>query len=113
LLNILGIPFASTSSPSSIPMILRFHLLMESVSPCIFFSQVLSCLTNRLSSAFPAFVYWKFMWRSALWASPFLWCTFSNSAPLLCVGFQFLVYCSVLFCFLAWGGQSAQGTMLG
>jgi hypothetical protein len=29
-----------------LPMILRFGLLMESVSSCIFLSQVLSCLTN-------------------------------------------------------------------
>jgi hypothetical protein len=41
-LNILCIPFAGTSS--SMPMILRVGLLMESVGPCIFFSQVLSCL---------------------------------------------------------------------
>jgi hypothetical protein len=34
------------------PMILRFGLLMESVSSCIFLSQVLSCLTNS-SSVFP------------------------------------------------------------
>jgi hypothetical protein len=33
-------------------MILRFGLLMESVSSCIFLSQVLSCLTNY-SSVFP------------------------------------------------------------
>jgi hypothetical protein len=31
LLNTLQIPFACTSSPSSMPMILRFGLLMESV----------------------------------------------------------------------------------
>jgi hypothetical protein len=29
-----------------VPMLLRFGLLMESASSCIFFSQVLSCLTN-------------------------------------------------------------------
>jgi hypothetical protein len=34
------------------PMILRFGLLMELVSSCIFFSQDLSCLTNS-SSVFP------------------------------------------------------------
>jgi hypothetical protein len=32
LLNILRIPFACTSSLSSMPMILRFGVLMESVS---------------------------------------------------------------------------------
>jgi hypothetical protein len=41
---------------------------------------------------------------------------FSNSAPLLCVTFEFLVYCSVFFvCVCVWGGgegQSAQGAML-
>jgi hypothetical protein len=33
-------------------MILSFGLFMDSVSSCIFFSQVLSCLTNS-SSVFP------------------------------------------------------------
>jgi hypothetical protein len=51
LLNILRIPFACTSSPSLMPMILKFCLLMELVSFCVFFSQVLSCLINS-SSAF-------------------------------------------------------------
>jgi hypothetical protein len=37
-LNILCIPFACTSSPSSMPMILRFVLLLESVRSYIFFS---------------------------------------------------------------------------
>jgi hypothetical protein len=49
LLNILQILYACPSSPSSMPMILMFGLLMESVSYCIFFSQVLSCLTNSSS----------------------------------------------------------------
>jgi hypothetical protein len=31
------------------PMILRFGLLMESVSSCIFLSQVLNCLANSCS----------------------------------------------------------------
>jgi hypothetical protein len=48
-------------------------------------------------SAFPAFVYWKFSWRSAPCPFPLLWCTFSNSTPLLCVSFQFLI---VLFFFV-------------
>jgi hypothetical protein len=52
LLNILQIPFVCTSSPSSVPMILRFVLLMESVSSYIILSQVLSCLINS-SSVFP------------------------------------------------------------
>jgi hypothetical protein len=47
LLNILWFPFASY--PSSMPMILRFCLLMELVSSCIFLSQVLSYLTNSFS----------------------------------------------------------------
>jgi hypothetical protein len=51
LLNILHIPFACTSS-SSVPTILRFGILNESVSSYIFFSWVLSCLTNN-SSVFP------------------------------------------------------------
>jgi hypothetical protein len=39
-------PLACTSSPSSVPMIVRFGLLMESLNSCIFLSQLLSCLTN-------------------------------------------------------------------
>jgi hypothetical protein len=35
-----------TSSPSSMPMILRFVLLMELQTSCIFLSQILRCLTN-------------------------------------------------------------------
>jgi hypothetical protein len=64
-------------------------------------------------SVFPAFVYWKFPWRSAPCSSPLLWCAFSIPPPLLWVSFQFLVYCSVfvLFCFVG-GGQSAQGHIL-
>jgi hypothetical protein len=46
LLNILWIPFACISSSYSMPMILRFGLLMELVSFCIFLSQILNCLTN-------------------------------------------------------------------
>jgi hypothetical protein len=34
------------------PMILKFGLLMESVSSCIFFSQVLGCLINSSSVFF-------------------------------------------------------------
>jgi hypothetical protein len=37
LLNILYIPLACTSSPSSMPMILRFSLLMELRNSCISF----------------------------------------------------------------------------
>jgi hypothetical protein len=43
-LNILHICLAYTSSSSSMPMILRFGLLMESLSSCIFLSQLLHCL---------------------------------------------------------------------
>jgi hypothetical protein len=46
LLNILQIPFACTYSPSSMPIILRFGPLMDSLSSCIFLSQILSCVTN-------------------------------------------------------------------
>jgi hypothetical protein len=40
------------SSPSSKPMTLRFGLLMESLSSCIFFSQLLSCFTKSSSGFF-------------------------------------------------------------
>jgi hypothetical protein len=43
LLNILQISFAWISSPA-IPMILRFGLLMDSVSSYIFLSQIFFCL---------------------------------------------------------------------
>jgi hypothetical protein len=44
---------------------------------------------------------------------PLLWCAQSTLPPLLHVPFQFLVYYSVLFCFVLWGrGQSVQGAML-
>jgi hypothetical protein len=49
LLNMLWLPFAWTSYPSSMPMILRFGLLMELVSSCIFLSQVMSHLNNSSS----------------------------------------------------------------
>jgi hypothetical protein len=42
LLNILHIPLAYTSSPLSMPMILRSGFLMEPLSSCIFLSQLLS-----------------------------------------------------------------------
>jgi hypothetical protein len=45
---------ACTSSPSSMPMILRFGLLMESLNFCIFLSQLLSCL-NKIYSVFSLF----------------------------------------------------------
>jgi hypothetical protein len=50
-------------------------------------------------TAFPAFVYWTFEQRSALGFSPLLWCPYSTPPPLLCVSFQFFVYCS-FFCFV-------------
>jgi hypothetical protein len=50
LLNMLHTHLAYTSS-SSMPMILRFGLLMQSLSSCIFLSQLLSCLT-KISSVF-------------------------------------------------------------
>jgi hypothetical protein len=59
-------------------------------------------------SAFPDFVYWKFMRRSAPCSSPLLQCIFSNWTPLLCVSFQFLIYYSVFyfcFCFYFFSGR--------
>jgi hypothetical protein len=43
-----------------------------------------------------------FTWRLAPCSSLLVRCTFSNSIPLLCVSFQFLVYCSI-FVFAGWG----------
>jgi hypothetical protein len=42
---------ACTSSPSSMPKILRFGLFMELLNSCIILSQLLSCLT-KISSVF-------------------------------------------------------------
>jgi hypothetical protein len=52
-------------------------------------------------SAFLAFVYWKFAWRSAPWLFSLLQCASSTLPPLLHVPFQFLVYS-----FLLGGGGS-------
>jgi hypothetical protein len=60
-------------------------------------------------SAFPAFVYWKFPQRSAPCFSPLLPCTYSTPSPLLHVPFQFLVYYSVLFCFVGQGSVCPGG----
>jgi hypothetical protein len=53
-------------------------------------------------SAFPVFVYCKFMQRSVPWPSLLFQCTFSNSAPsavcsfsVLCLLFSFLFFCEV------------------
>jgi hypothetical protein len=56
LLNILCIPLACTTSPSSVPMILRFVLLMEWVSSWLFLSQLLNCLT-KISLIFSLFYF--------------------------------------------------------
>jgi hypothetical protein len=47
LLNILCIPLVCNSSLSLMPMILRFGLLIESLSSYIFFSQLLSYLLKH------------------------------------------------------------------
>jgi hypothetical protein len=59
--------------------------------------------------AFPVFVYWKFMQRSAPCPSPFLQCTQSTPPPLLHVLFNSLF---IIHFFGGGGGQSAQGAML-
>jgi hypothetical protein len=52
----------------------------------------------------------KFAWRSAPCSSPLLLFAYSTPPPLLCVSFQFLVYCSVFF--LQGGGSVCPGAML-
>jgi hypothetical protein len=72
-------------------------------------------LITRLLSAllpFQLFVYWKFEWRSVLCPSLLLQCTFSSSVPLLCVSFQFFVYCLVFFFFFCRGESICPGAML-
>jgi hypothetical protein len=48
-------------------------------------------------SAFPAFVYWYFVPRSAPCFPPFFGSLSTTPPPLLCASFQFVVYCSVFF----------------
>jgi hypothetical protein len=55
-------------------------------------------------SAFPGFVYWKFLWRYTPCSSSLFWCSYSTLPPQLHVPFQFLVYYSGFF-FLS-GGES-------
>jgi hypothetical protein len=63
-LNTLHIPLACTSSPSSMPMILRLGLLMESLNSCKFLSHLLYCLT-MISSVFVFDFYFIFkLWDS-------------------------------------------------
>jgi hypothetical protein len=88
LLNILCFLFACTYSPSSMVINLRFGLLMESVSSCIFFSQVLSCLTNS-SLVFPFQAHWG-RWHYTRFLRPACLCTVhvgSGPSPLSCGGF--------------------------
>jgi ABC-type spermidine/putrescine transport system permease subunit I len=52
LLNILHIPSACTSSPSSMSIIHRFGLLNELLSLCVFLSKLLSLLSKNFSVFF-------------------------------------------------------------
>jgi hypothetical protein len=63
-------------------------------------------------SVLPAFVYWKFEWRSAPCSSPVLRHTYSTLTLLLCVSFQFLFYSVFWISFWRAEGQSVQGAML-
>jgi hypothetical protein len=50
----------------SMPMILRFGLLVELVSSCIFLSQILSCLTNSSCFCFNFYFileFWDFVFH--------------------------------------------------
>jgi hypothetical protein len=68
-------------------------------------------ITCPLSALLPfQLLIMKVCGRSAPCSSPLLQCGFTNSVPLVCVSFRFLVNCSG-FLFLQ-GGQSAQGAML-
>jgi hypothetical protein len=53
-----------------------------------FVDRYLPCFRQQIITIF---VYWKFAWSDLHAPCSFLWCTFSNSAPLLCVNFQFFV----------------------
>jgi hypothetical protein len=72
-------------------------------------------LITRLLSAFLPFqpLFTKSSCSDQFLAPPLLlWCAMGDSVSLLCVSFQFLVYCSVLVFFFAGGSLSAQGPML-
>jgi hypothetical protein len=55
---------ACTSSLSSKSLILSFGLLMESLSSCIFLSQLLSCLTKISSIFFFSFYFTFELWHT-------------------------------------------------
>jgi hypothetical protein len=60
-------------------------------------------------TAFPLFVYWKFMQRSAPCFFPFLQCAQSTPTPSVACSFSVLYYWVL---FLRGGSQSVQGAML-
>jgi hypothetical protein len=57
---------ACTFSPFSMPVILRFGLLMELLSSCIFLSQLLCCLTKISSFFFLQFLFYLWALRFCL-----------------------------------------------
>jgi hypothetical protein len=110
-LNILCIPLAWTSFPSSVTMILRFSLLMELLSSYIFLSQFLSCViksssvfslisilslsSETLSSPFSAGVNFHFAWLKGLFISRIsVWGLFSEVFHVF-VQHLFYILCSL------------------
>jgi hypothetical protein len=106
---------ACTSSPSSMPMILRFGLSMESLGSCIFLSQLLSYLTKSssvfslisisslsseiLSSTCSSLLEWPstvfFVWLNGLFISRIYVWFFSEVFHI----FVQLLFC-ILYCYL-------------
>jgi hypothetical protein len=95
-LNILHITLACTSSPSSMPMILRFGLLTELLSSCIFLSKLLSCVTSNYNSYISLFI----------GSFVLLWCLLKSSlSSFIC----FCVFLCALF-LVSWNFFSASYT---
>jgi hypothetical protein len=114
--ELLCIPIACTYSLSLMPIILRFHLLMESVSSWIFLSQVFSCLSNSCSD-FPLITISfssseilssvLFCWNGLPFCFAFLFHSFfwgfqyHGSLSIQCCQFSSLIHLSLyLWCFL-------------
>jgi hypothetical protein len=114
LLNILCIFLACSSSPSSMTMILRLGLLMESLSSYIFLSQLLSCLTKISSVFFLSFLLYLLALRFCLllvlvcWSHVPLWFVWLTGLFIsrISVWFSFLRFfislfsSSFIFCFV-------------
>jgi hypothetical protein len=99
LLNRLCTSLACNSSPSSMPMIHRFGLLMESLSFCTFLLQLLSLLSQS-SSVFFFNIYFVFKsWDSVL----YLFLSAGMDFPLFFILFKEIFISRVSVWLFFWG----------